>query len=174
MATPQNSQIHSNNSWAIHYFIISSNFNFCWGGCIGCPFIWLFKGIGNWAEKLLALTSVVILKSAMIPAGIYIFKVKNRNTRTRCEVCSKLTLKTPERRQWRNSGIFIANFELVNTGWDGVNRCRLLICFYIPWKHQKTWVFLISSDVIGRKYVNSVKRLGEKQCSQLSEKLIYF
>ena len=32
------------------------------------------------------------------PAGIYLLKVKNRNTRTRCEICSKLTIKTPERR----------------------------------------------------------------------------
>ena len=32
------------------------------------------------------------------PAGNYMFKVKNRNTRTRCEICSKLTMKTPERR----------------------------------------------------------------------------
>ena len=31
------------------------------------------------------------------PAGIYMFKVNNRNTRTRCEVCSKLTIKTVER-----------------------------------------------------------------------------
>ena len=28
------------------------------------------------------------------PAGIYMFKVNNRNTRTRCEMCSKLTIKT--------------------------------------------------------------------------------
>ena len=34
------------------------------------------------------------------PAGSYMFKVNNRNTRTRCEVCSKLTIKTPERRHW--------------------------------------------------------------------------
>ena len=33
-----------------------------------------------------------------IPAGNYMFKVNNRNTRTRCEICSKLTIKTPERR----------------------------------------------------------------------------
>ena len=33
-----------------------------------------------------------------IPAGNYMFKVSNRNTRTRCEICSKLTIKTPERR----------------------------------------------------------------------------
>ena len=38
-------------------------------------------------------------------------KVNNRNTRTRCETCSKLTIKIPERRQWRRSGIFIVNFE---------------------------------------------------------------
>ena len=35
------------------------------------------------------------------------FKVTNRNTRTRKEMCSKLTLKTPERRQWRRSGVFV-------------------------------------------------------------------
>ena len=33
-----------------------------------------------------------------IPAGNFMFKVNNRNTRTRCEICSKLTLKIPERR----------------------------------------------------------------------------
>ena len=30
----------------------------------------------------------------MNPVGIYMFKVKNKNTRTRCEICSKLTIKT--------------------------------------------------------------------------------
>ena len=32
-------------------------------------------------------------------AGIYLLKVNNRNTRTRCEICSKLTIKILERRQ---------------------------------------------------------------------------
>ena len=32
------------------------------------------------------------------PTGIYLFKVSNMNTRTRCEICSKLTITTPERR----------------------------------------------------------------------------
>ena len=35
------------------------------------------------------------------PAGNYMFKVNNRNTSTRCEICLKLTIKIPERRQWR-------------------------------------------------------------------------
>ena len=30
------------------------------------------------------------------PAGIYLLKVNNRNTRTRGEICSKLTIKIPE------------------------------------------------------------------------------
>ena len=47
---------------------------------------------------------------APYPANIYLFKVINRNARKRCEICSKLTIKTPERRQWRRSSIFI-NFE---------------------------------------------------------------
>ena len=33
--------------------------------------------------------------------------------------CSKLTLKTPERRNWRRSGVFIVNFEHVIAGWGG-------------------------------------------------------
>ena len=38
------------------------------------------------------------------------FKVNNRAARTRCEICSKLTIKTPERR----SGVFIVNFEHIS------------------------------------------------------------
>ena len=39
------------------------------------------------------------LRSKRLP--IYGLKVNNRNTRTRCEICSKLTKKTPERRHCR-------------------------------------------------------------------------
>ena len=47
--------------------------------------------------------------TAIFQAGIYLLKV-NRNTRARCEICSKLTIKTPERRHWRRSGVLIVNF----------------------------------------------------------------
>ena len=30
------------------------------------------------------------------PAGNYMFKVNNRNTRSMCEICSNLTIKTPK------------------------------------------------------------------------------
>ena len=33
------------------------------------------------------------------PAGIYLLKINNGNSRTRCEICSEFTIKTPEQRQ---------------------------------------------------------------------------
>ena len=48
------------------------------------------------------------------PAIIYLFKVNNRKTRKWYEICSKLTIKTLERRYWRRSGVFIVNFEYIS------------------------------------------------------------
>ena len=41
-----------------------------------------------------------------VPAGNCMFKVNNRNTKARCEICSKLTIKI--------SVIFIVNFEHIS------------------------------------------------------------
>ena len=45
----------------------------------------------------------VLSHRRLYPAGIYLLKFNNRNTKTRCEICSKLTIKT--------QGAFIVNFE---------------------------------------------------------------
>ena len=44
------------------------------------------------------------------PVNKYMLKVSNQNTRK----SSKLTITTPERRQWRRSFIFIVNFERIS------------------------------------------------------------
>ena len=45
-------------------------------------------------------------------SGIYLLKVNNTNTRTRCEICSKLTIKTPDQFHSRRfGGGFFVNFE---------------------------------------------------------------
>ena len=49
------------------------------------------------------------------PANIYLLKFNNRNTGKRSEICSKLTIKTKERRHCRRSGVFIVNFECIST-----------------------------------------------------------
>ena len=38
--------------------------------------------------------------AVFIPAGNCMFKANNMNTRTRCEFCSKLTIKTPDVADW--------------------------------------------------------------------------
>ena len=60
------------------------------------------------------------------PASIYLLKGNNRNTRARCEICSKLTIKTPEWRQKLTlktpfSSVSIVNFEHVIADW--INIC---------------------------------------------------
>ena len=35
-----------------------------------------------------------------ISSRIYLFRENNRNTRAMCEICLKLTIKSPERHQW--------------------------------------------------------------------------
>ena len=49
-----------------------------------------------------------------IPAGIYLLKVNYRNTRARCEICSKLTIKTSEWSHCCCSAGSIANFEHIS------------------------------------------------------------
>ena len=48
------------------------------------------------------------------PVGIWLLKINNSNTRTRCEICSKLTTKASERRQWHRSVVFMVNFEHIS------------------------------------------------------------
>ena len=66
----------------------------------------------NYSLELLPLGSQDT--SCASPADIYLLQVNNRNTRTRCEICSKLTIKTPKRCHWRHSGVFIVNFEHIS------------------------------------------------------------
>ena len=47
--------------------------------------------------------------------NIYLLKVNNRNTKKRCELCSKLTIKTLERHDVVRSDVFIVNFENIFT-----------------------------------------------------------
>ena len=52
----------------------------------------------------------LILTPTQYPVGSYMFKVNNRKTRSRCEIYSKLTIKTPEN-----------VFQQVDAGFFGIN-----------------------------------------------------
>ena len=84
------------------------------------------------------------------PVGIYLLKVSNRNTRTRCEICSELTIKVPERGHWGRFGFFIVNFEhissisIANWTWLGfrlvtkINLSELAFGFITPFSANLT------------------------------------
>ena len=55
-------------------------------------FLWIFK---------LSLAKLLRKLISSYPVGIYMFKVNNRNPRTRCEIWSKLAINTPEPRQFK-------------------------------------------------------------------------
>ena len=50
------------------------------------------------------------------PASNHMLKANNRNTKTWCEISSKLTIMTP-RHHWHRTSVFIVNFEQANVGW---------------------------------------------------------
>ena len=52
------------------------------------------------------------------PVDKYLFKVNNRNTRTGCKICSKLTIKIPKLGTYFTCfTFFIVNFEQLNANW---------------------------------------------------------
>ena len=77
---------------------------------------------------------VLLMSNFRCPANSYLFKVNNKNIWKRCQMCSKLTMRTTEKRQSRRSGVFIilmswtystpfsnvsiVEFEQVNIWWE--------------------------------------------------------
>ena len=60
------------------------------------------------------------------PTNIYLFNVNNNNTRKRCNICSKLTIKTPERRYSMVLDTMKSTFGRVVTDSYLVQYCALL------------------------------------------------
>ena len=82
--------------------------------------------IKRWKKLVLGIQSFFItyldipkLKSLILkwldPAGIYLLKINNRNTRLRCEICSKLTIETPEQSDKRRSGVLVVILNMFHT-----------------------------------------------------------
>ena len=57
------------------------------------------SGVNRNGIFVLILPDRILVLSYKYPANIYLFTVNNRNTRKSCEICLKLTRKTPEPRQ---------------------------------------------------------------------------
>ena len=90
------------------------------------------------------------------------FKVNTRNTRKMCEICSKLTIKTQERRQWLRSGVSIVNFVnishlfLVFLLLFWTSKCYLgfkpaIICSKLTWRRSS--VFVVNFEYISHLFI---------------------
>ena len=109
------------------------------------------------------------------PTGKFIFEVNNRNTRTKCQICSKLTIKTPERRQWHRSSHFIINFEhishlvlvffIVNFE-QVVSNSRILVC--LRSKEKDASIIKDSSKIRLTNYFSTLNIIDG--CKKLSNK----
>ena len=95
--------------------------------CTACKCMFKVSDINTTLRSLIDVLFVSLLSTLNILirninlANIYLFKVNNRNSTKRCEICSKLTIKIPKRRQRCCSGIFIVKFEHIT---------HLFLCFY--------------------------------------------
>ena len=81
-----------------------------------------FSGL---AQFCLIFSNFALYENQSNRANTDLFKVNNRNSRKRFEICWELTVKTPERRQWRHwhyftlfSSVSIIEFEQLNSGWE--------------------------------------------------------
>ena len=72
-------------------------------------------------------SNLKICCSSLNLAGNYMFKANDRNTRIRCEICSKLTIQIPEQCHWPCSSVSIVNFEHVITDWEHYSIFWLLL-----------------------------------------------
>ena len=77
----------------------------------------------NWSESFRLLKDIH-------PANIYLLKVNNRNTRKRSEICSKLTIKTLERRQWHLFLVFL--LMTLSISWVTISMLLLISRKYWP------------------------------------------
>ena len=64
-------------------------------------------------SKKMKRIKIYVIKIAIYPTGIVLFNVNKSNTKTVFEICSKRIIKTPERRQWHRSGVYIVYFEQI-------------------------------------------------------------
>ena len=72
-----------------------------------------FKNFVAWNFKMFSRFSTLSMEGFWaFPAKICLFKFNHGNARKRCEICSKLTIKTLERHQWRHSGVLLLTLNI--------------------------------------------------------------
>ena len=75
----------------------------------------------TWNLKIVIVSTTVTILDWCFQAGISLLKVNNKSTRTRCGICSILTIKIPKQRYWGSPGVMLLTLNISHT---------LFQCFY--------------------------------------------
>ena len=107
-----------------------------------------------------------------LPTGIHLLKVGNRNTRRRCKICSKLTIKTLERRHWCCSNFVISNFVRVFL----LLTLNMLLPVGLALPNDWLWIKAKSNECVLKlwpKYIDNSQRtsLWKKYVSTTSDQI---
>ena len=111
-----------------------------------------YANVQLWSKYWLLLCP--LMKSS--PANIYLFQFSKRNTRKRCGICSKLTLKTPGRRRCR-SGVLLLTLDIFHTLSSVFifDFLQLNIAGYCLWTRINPWAGKFSYLVCQRYRIQS-------------------
>ena len=99
----------------------------------------------------------------LYPTGNYMFKVNNRNTRTKCEIGTKLTIKTPQRPRWRQCHFRGVSLFAKSSIWDLKQSYKYASAFCIASKmlfakkgsnYSKIYLHIQSKWVVSEKKRN--------------------
>ena len=97
--------------------------------------------------------------------NIHLFKVNNRNTRARCKIRWKLTIKTPEQSHWLLCNVFVSNDVIRGVFFVSFEHISSLVLVFLLltlnrwlpawWSYEKSY-FSVSFQVVASGLYNSV------------------
>ena len=103
----------------IQIFIAKSCYSFA---------IYTFRLVESYQNRIRVIQIVSYKLLLVRPAGIYLLKIDNKNTRKKCKICSKLTIKTPKRHHWTYLGLYktfmVTLVSKVVSSWNSLTICQ--------------------------------------------------
>ena len=90
-----------------------------------CQFYLLSGNGAVTVNKLMLSSKINCVLQFIYWVSIYLLKINKRNTRTMCEICSNLTIKTPEQYHWRHSDVLCCCLQTHFTFYSSVFRVSL-------------------------------------------------
>ena len=101
--------------------------------------------------------------------GIFLFKVSSGNTRIMCKICSKLTIKTPQRHHWHHPSVYVVNFEQVlhTAGFFTLLILSCWLCFWLRFSDWNWVLHWILSWKLSMKKTSGVKKVDNCSASSL-------